>query len=173
MGAGGLEQNYGLRLSSHILQGNNPGSTTEGSNKGKNITFVNSISTSQHVLFSAISTDCRPGKSFLQHWLYHLTDWVHHLSRPDCHISLRCRYWRLSCLVSVPGKGGTDVEMFAKEEGVIALSAGHHCAHAELPSSSPHPLYLQWGFENPSPWFDSPKIQNYCHQWRCGWVCLC
>lgn len=36
------------------------------------------------------------------------------------------------------GEGGTDVEIFAKEEAVIALSACRHRAHAEL-SCSPLP----------------------------------
>lgn len=80
-------------------------------------------------------------EAFLQHWLDHLSDWVHHLSRPDCHISLWCCLWRLSCHVSVLGERGTDVEIFAKEEAVIALSACRHCAHTQL-SYAPSPATL-------------------------------
>lgn len=141
MGARGSEQQHGLRRSSRSA-GKHPHSTTKGIRKGRNITVLDNISTSQHVLFCAISSDCRPRKGFLQHGLYHLTDWVHHLSGPDCHISLRCHHWRLSCHVSVPGEGGTDVKMFAKEEGVIALSACHHYVHTEF-SCSPSSPYLQ------------------------------
>lgn len=115
-------------LSSHFLQ-ENILAVLLGFRKGRNVTFWDSISTSWHVLFPVISFDCRPRKGFLQHWLYHLTDWVHHLSGPDCHISPRCRHWRLRSHVSAPGEGGTDVEVFAKEEGVIALSACRLWAH--------------------------------------------
>lgn len=117
-------------------------STTRGIRKRRNITFFQ-ITQAHRVLISAISSDLRPRKSFLQHWLFHLTDWVHHLSVADCHISLRCHHWRLSCHVGVPGQRGTDVEMSAEEEGVIALSARRRCAHAEPSCPSP-PIYLRW-----------------------------
>lgn len=46
------------------------------------------------------------------------------------------------CLVSE----FTDVEIFAKEEAVIALSACRHCAHAPLSyTASPPQPYLQEG----------------------------
>ncbi len=129
------------------------------------------------VLLSAISSDWRARMSFFQHWLYHLTDWVHHLSRPDCHISLRCHHWRLSCHVGLLGERGTDVEMFAQEEGVIALSACCRRAHAE-PSCSPPQSYLRWrpGFENTTsnadrcrrkPGFNFPKVFHYSHLQGC------
>lgn len=118
---GGSEQHHWLRLSSPILQENINAVPLEASENQRTLHFLDNISTPCSLTcISAISSDW---KSFLQHWLYHLTDWLHHLSGADCHISLRCHRWRLSCHVGVPGQRGTDVDVFAKEEEVIALSA--------------------------------------------------
>lgn len=152
MGAREWEQQHRLRLSYHILQENIHAAQRKVQQKNKQkknkirtlwglLVFFFSFGKCKHTLAHFVLCCLLRWEAFLQHWLDHLSDWVHHLSRPDCHISLWCCLWRLSCHVSVLGERGTDVEIFAKEEAVIALSACRHCAHTQL-SYAPSPATL-------------------------------
>lgn len=153
MRARGSEQHHWLRLSSHILQENINAEPLEASENRGTLHFLDNKKTSYHSIFSYLVLEelpwalmsvkilGHPGHSyyiviiadltlhgFLQHWMCHLTDGVHYLSRADCavHISLRLISfpisddWWLISHVGVPGERATDVDMFAKEEGVIS-----------------------------------------------------
>lgn len=98
-----------------------------------------------HLVFF-VSSDCRSWKSFVQHWLYSLTGWVQHQNRAVIfHCDVTAGDWAaISVYLSLRG---TEMEMFAKEEGVIASSAHHCCAHAELSCSLVLYPWRTWEFD--------------------------
>lgn len=102
MGARGWEQQHRLRLSSPILQKNIHAAQLKVQGKKQNIVgfFGGEMQAHPSTLCSLLFVEMEDVSSALA---VSSSAWVHHLSRPDCHILLWCRHWRRSCHVSVPG----------------------------------------------------------------------
>lgn len=153
----GSEQHHWLRLSSHILQENINAAPLEAPENEGTLHFE--ITCGRRSTSPLLALTLGSGRASFSIgciiWLTGCIIWAGLTVIFHCDVATGDSAAMLVCL----GARGTDAEMFAKEEGLIAPSAGHHCAHAE-PSFYPPSPYLQRRSE-----FENTKKKD-ADRWR-------